>query len=123
MDIEEFKSKIEKVKLGESKGLLKSIFGTRVSDSMPETYTKLKVKMLKLNCSVGDLVFLRLYSKGQPQMQVSVGVVISTGENTFKYLSHKKGKTVEYTGDYNFVKRDGFCTTGFYGMIKEQIKK
>jgi hypothetical protein len=119
MNLEQFSTKIESVKLGKSKGLLKSIFGVKVSDNMPITYANLKLKKLSVKSNVGDLVFFRLYSKGQPQMECSIGVVTKLNNNNFEYLTHKKGSTIKVISDYNLITKNGNCLLGFHTLIKD----
>jgi hypothetical protein len=64
MNTEQFNTKIENIKIGKSKGLLKSLFGNKLTDEMPTAYANLKLKKLDTVSKIGDLVFFRLYQKG-----------------------------------------------------------
>jgi len=118
MNLEQFNNKLESVKIGKSKGLLKSIFGNKFSDNMPVTYGNLKIKKLSMSSEIGDLVFFRLYRKGSPQLNCSVGVVVKIDKNSFEYLSNENGLTTKKISNYNLITENGNCLLGFKTVIK-----
>jgi len=118
MNLKELKIKLKSVELGESNGLLNSIF-LNVSDNMHETYAALKLDSLSTKPNIGDLVFIRLYSKGLAQMNTTIGVVTKAGRKQFEYLTYKNGKNIKVLSDYNLIKKNGNCLLGFHTIIKD----
>jgi hypothetical protein len=118
MNLKQFNDKIEIIKLGKSKGLLKYIFGVKVNDNFSFTYGKLKIKKLNTSVNIGDLCFFRMYSKGQAQLKCSVGVVTKVNDNNFEYLTNLKGLNTKRISDYNLIKKNGNCLLGFHTIIK-----
>lgn len=118
-NLKEIKTILKDIKLGESNGLLKGIFGHNVSDSMVETYSNLKIETLSTSSKIGDLVFFRSYKKGSAQMNTMIGVVTKSGRKHFEYLTHRNGLNIKCKSDYNLIKQNGNCLLGFHTIIKD----
>lgn len=118
-NLKELKARLKSVELGESSGLLKSIFCNDVSDNMVETYAILKITSLSTKSNIGDLVFFRDYRKGQAQMKTTIGVVTKAGRKQFEYLTYQNGNNIKCKSDYNLIKQNGNCLLGFHTQIKD----
>jgi len=124
MDLKELKVKIKEVELGEFEGdFLNSLFeDIRVGDFSSTTKGNLEVTKMESKASIGDLVFFRSYSKGNPNMETRTGVVIKSTPKSFIYLAKVGGKIVKVESGYSFLKKNGMALLGFFPVYKKEVK-
>ena len=124
MDLKELKVKIKGVELGEFEGdFLNSLFeDIRVGDFSSSTKRNLEVTKMESNASIGDLVFLRSYSKGNPNMETRTGVVIKSTSKSFVYLAKVGDNVMKIESGYSFLKKNGMALLGFVPVYKKEVK-